>query len=440
MTAASRPPRDFRPGRAALGLLVCLPLGFSQARPGQAPPAPVIPDAIQGNPSTFAVGDGPVVRIGVALDRQSITLSSPGGLRLEDALTGQPAGDVEPGGTLVASADGSALLLKGDLADRPTGVPSVRVRPARTDAAVFVAGRPYRGSAELRVADDGRVSAINVLPLEDYLLGVVPLEIGPRQPDELAAVEAQAVAARTYAVAQLGGQLDQGFDLFGTVDDQAYGGMAAERDESTRAVRRTAGQILLFAGRPIRAYYHSTCGGRTAPVEEVMDRPSAPYLRSVPDQRPDGTDYCSASPRYRWSVVWSPTDLDAVSRAGLAAHFMVPSGELGRIDGLEVVERTPSGRVKDLSFRGAGVELVLSRLDIRRALPHDGRILNSTDFSVIEHADGLVELQGRGYGHGAGMCQWGAIGRARAGQSYEQILDTYYPGAVLVNAYQGDGG
>ena len=404
------------------------------------PPAPVISDTIQRNPSTFVAVGGPVVRVGVALDRQSITLSSPGGLRLEDALTGQPAGDVEPGGTLVASAAGSALLLEGDLSDTPTGVPSLRVRPARTDAAVFVAGRPYRGSAELRVADDGRVSAINVVALEDYLLGVVPLEIGPRQPDELAAVEAQAVAARTYAVAQLGGQMDRGFDLFGSVDDQAYGGMAAERDESTRAVRRTAGQILLFDGRPIRAYYHSTCGGRTAAIEEVMDRPSAPYLQSVPDQRPDGTDYCSASPRYRWSVVWSPTDLDAASRDGLAAHFRVSSGELGRIEGLEVVERTPSGRVKDLSFHGAGVELVLSRLDIRRALPHDGRILNSTDFQVVERADGLVELQGRGYGHGAGMCQWGAIGRARAGQSYGQILGTYYPGAVLVNAYEGEGG
>jgi stage II sporulation protein D len=404
------------------------------------PPAPVIADTIQWTPSAFVAGGGPVVRVGVALDRQSITFSSPGGLRLEDALTGQPAGDVEPGGTLVASAAGSALVLEGDLSDTPTGVPSLRVRPARTDAAVFVAGRPYRGSAELRVADDGRVSAINVVALEDYLLGVVPLEIGPRQPDELAAVEAQAVAARTYAVAQLGGQLDRGFDLFGSVDDQAYGGMAAERDESTRAVRRTAGQILLFDGRPIRAYYHSTCGGRTAAIEEVMDRPSAPYLRSVPDQRPDGTDYCSASPRYRWSVVWSPTDLDAVSRDGLAAHFRVSSGELGRIEGLEVVGRTPSGRVKDLSFRGAGVELVLSRLDIRRALPHEGRILNSTDFQVVERADGLVELQGRGYGHGAGMCQWGAIGRARAGQSYGQILGTYYPGAVLVNAYEGEGG
>ena len=440
MTAASRPRRAFRPGRAALVLLVCLPLCASKARLEPEPPAPVTSHTIPGNPSTLRADGGPVVRVGVALDRQSIALSSPGGLRIEDALTGQPAGEVEPGGTLVASADGSALLLEGDLSDTPTGVPSVRVRPGRTDAAVFVAGRPYRGSAELRVANDGRVSAINVLPLEDYLLGVVPLEIGPREPDELAAVEAQAVAARTYAVAQLGGQLDQGFDLFGSVDDQAYGGMSAERDESTLAVRRTAGQILLFDGRPIRAYYHSTCGGRTAAVEEVMDRPSAPYLQAVADRSPDGTDYCAASPRYRWSVVWSPADLDSLARSGLAEHFRVSSRELGRIEGLEVVERTPSGRVKDLAFLGPGVELVLSRLDIRRALPHDGRILNSTDFSVVEHADGLVELQGRGYGHGAGMCQWGAIGRARAGQSYEQILHTYYPGAVLVNAYEGEGG
>jgi SpoIID/LytB domain protein len=81
------------------------------------------------------------------------------------------------------------------------------------------------------------------------------------------------------------------------------------------------------------------------------------------------------------------------------------------------------------------MDLVLSRLDIRRALPHEGRILNSTDFQIAQRSDGLVELKGRGYGHGAGMCQWGAIGRARAGQTYEEILATYYPGAVLVNAY-----
>lgn len=409
--------------RAVLGLLLCLPLA-----------------AAQGGADAALRRGGPLVRVGVALNRENVTLSSQRGLRLEDGLTAQPAGQVPPGGSLIASADGSVLLLEGDLPTVPAGVPSVRVYPAEEGSAITVAGRPYRGSVELRVAGEDRVNAINVLPLEDYLLGVVPLEIGPRGPEELAAVEAQAVAARTYAVAQLGGQVEEGFDLFGSVDDQAYGGMAAERDESTRAVRRTAGKILLFEGRPIRAYYHSTCGGRTAPVEEVMDRPPAPYLRSVSDRGPDGVDYCSASPRYTWTVRWSPEELDSAARIGLAAQFGVSPGDLGAVEGVSVVGRTSSGRVEELAFRGPGLDLVLSRLDIRRALPHDQQILNSTDFSVTEREDGLVELNGRGYGHGAGMCQWGAIGRARAGQDYEQILKTYYPGAVLVKAYRGDDG
>lgn len=433
--------RARRSPRFVLGLLVCLPLGagtspdFEAARVLTTPEIPAGRAVLQASE-----GGGPHVRVGVVVERDHVRLSAAGGLRLEDALTGQPAGVVAPGGELVARAAGSTLRLEGDLQGSPSGVPSVLVRPMATDEPVHVAGQPYRGSVELLATGDGKVSAINVVPLEDYLLGVVPLEIGPRTPDEQAAVEAQAVAARTYAVAQLGGQGESGFDLFGTVDDQAYGGVAAEREESTRAVRRTAGEVLLFEGRPIRAYYHSTCGGRTAAIEEVLDRPPAPYLQSVSDRGPDGADFCAASPRYEWTVRWSPGQLDSVSRAGLAAHFGVRQGDLGRVTSLEVVARTPSGRVRDLSFRGEGLELVLSRLDIRRALPQEGRILNSTAFSVSEGGDGLVELNGRGYGHGAGMCQWGAIGRARAGQGYEQILATYYPGATLVNVYEGGDG
>lgn len=393
-----------------------------------------------GSPRAPEAAGGPIVRVGVAVSLVKVSVSSPGGLRVADALTGQPAGSVVPGGVLVARADGEILRLEGDLTEVPAGVPSVRVHTMRDDAPVHVNGRPYRGSVELRAVADDRVSAINELPLEDYLLGVVPLEIGPRGPDEMAAVEAQAVAARTYAVAQLGGQLELGFDVFGTVDDQAYGGISAERTESTRAVRSTAGKILLFEGRPIRAYYHSTCGGHTAAVEEVMDREPAPYLRSVSDEKPDGSDYCAASPRYRWTATWSRTELDSIARQGLATVFGVSPGALGPVDELRVVSRTSSGRVRDLSFRGPGMDLVLSRLEIRRALTYDQRILNSTDFSIGQSDDGLVELNGRGYGHGAGMCQWGAIGRARAGQGFEEILATYYPGALLVTAYEGGDG
>lgn len=383
---------------------------------------------------------GPTVRVGVAIDRQVVLISSSGELLLEDPRTGEELGRIPADGTLEARAEGSTLRLEADTSELPAGLAVVRVIPGDGDGPLRIDGAPYRGSAEVRVVPGGRVSAINQLALEEYLLGVVPLEIGPRGPDELAAVEAQAVAARTYAVAQLGGQGEMGFDLFGSVEDQAYGGMEVEREESTEAVRRTAGMILMYEGRPIRAYYHSTCGGRTAAVEEVLDREGAPYLKSVSDRAPDGSFYCEASPRFRWDQAYSPAELDSVARDGVALVFGLPPDGLGPVERLEVVSRTPSGRVEELAFEGPGMEMVLSRLEIRLALRQDGRILNSTDFDVIPGADGLVELSGRGYGHGAGMCQWGAIGRARAGQTYDQILRTYYPGAELVAAYEGGAG
>ena len=276
---------------------------------------------------------GPGVRVGVALDRDRITLKSSGGLRVEDALTGQPAGEVEPGGELLVRAREDRLSLGGDLTDIPQGVPSVRVVSNARGLPVSVDGRTYRGAIELRVAAGGKVSAINELPLEEYLFGVVPLEIGPRSDEERAAVEAQAVAARTYAVAQLGNHAEAGFDVFGTVSDQVYGGIAAERKQSTDAVRRTAGMILMFEGRPIRAYYHSTCGGTTAAIEEVMDREPAPYLQSVSDESPDGSDYCAASPRYRWEATWNPDQLGSATRPGLTARF--GSGRVRKCSGIK---------------------------------------------------------------------------------------------------------
>jgi stage II sporulation protein D len=227
-----------------------------------------------------------------------------------------------------------------------------------------------------------------------------------------------------------------GFDLYATVEDQAYGGLAAENPQSTRAVRETSGRILVFDGVPIRAFYHSTCGGRTAAVEEVLDRAPAPYLRSVYDRAPDGTDWCVISPRYRWTATFDDRMLNGAVRDEVARMFGVPRETLGELRELRVLDRTPSGRVRDLAIRGPNAEVVLSRLDIRFALREQGEggILGSTDFNLEDVPDG-VELRGRGYGHGAGMCQWGAIGRARAGQGFDEILEAYYPGADLLRVY-----
>ena len=377
----------------------------------------------------------PVLRVGVRVGVPSIEVGSASGLLLSDGQTGRVLGAVGPGETLRVSRHGPGLSAAGDQLRDAGTVHVLRIETSGTDP-VRIDGSPYRGRFELLAVEDSVVTAVNIVSLEDYLLGVVPLEIGPRTREELAAIEAQAVAARTYAVAHLDGHIEMGFDLFGTVEDQVYGGIDAERQESTDAVRATAGRILTHDGLPIRAYYHSTCGGRTAAIDEVLDRPAAPYLQSVSDQAPDGSDWCSISPRYRWSSNWSSDQLNGPVRDELARMFGEQPGTLGPIDGFRVIDHTESGRIRSVAFFGPGSEFVLERLDIRFALrDSDGRILGSTDFDVVPEGGGEYSVHGRGFGHGAGMCQWGAIGRARAGQTSAEILSAYYPGTRLSRVY-----
>ncbi len=376
----------------------------------------------------------PLIRVGVRVGVGSARVSAADGLVLSDAQDGRELGRVAPGAELEVRRDGPGLGLPAAGGTAAT-VFALRVDPGATGL-VSVDGETFRGRLELIAVEDTGISVINVLPLEEYLLGVVPLEIGPRGPPEMSAVEAQAVAARTYAVAHLGGHAEMGFDVFGTVEDQVYGGASVEREESTRAVRGTAGRILTSAGLPIRAYYHSTCGGRTAAVEDVLDRPGAPYLRAVADTAPGGTDWCAISPRYRWTETWTPSELDGRVRDELARMFGTDPATIGPIDEVRVAGRSEGGRVRSLAFRGPASELVVDRLDIRFALRDaEGRILGSTDFEIEPRSDGALEIHGRGYGHGAGMCQWGAIARARAGASFEEILAAYYPGAELTRVY-----
>ena len=379
---------------------------------------------------------GPPIRVGIAVaSDSSLVLGSAGGLKLRDAQSGELLLELDgPAEVRVERAgQGVRLVAAGVRSDADAFV--FRAEPRKGEP-VTLGGAPYRGVIDVFAVEEAGLNAVNELPLEDYLLGVVPIEIGPRGPGELAAVAAQAVAARTYAIAHLRAREEMGFDVFGTVEDQAYHGMAAEREESTRAVRETTGRILTYDGLPIRAMYHSTCGGRTAAVEEVLDRAPAPYLRSVSDRAPDGTDYCAISPRYRWIETVSPDDLNGRVGDQVRRIFGAGPEDTGGLLGLRIAERTQGGRVGALALRGARAEFVLERLDIRIALQNEGgRILGSTNFDLAVRPDGVFELHGRGFGHGSGMCQWGAIGRARAGHDWPAILEAYYPGAELVTVY-----
>jgi stage II sporulation protein D len=320
-------------------------------------------------------------------------------------------------------------------ADLGGGRGPVVLRPESNSPFVVWNGKRYRGELVVTGTDSGML-VINRLPMDDYLRGVVGPEIGNRTVAEFAAIQAQAVAARTYAYKRLSDTRD--FDLYATVQDQVYGGVDAENRLADSAIITTTDIVVTYGGQPIRTPYSSTCGGTTAAVSEVWYKePDEPYLRPVSDRIP-GTDhyYCDPSPRFSWTQSFDGPGLRAVMEKYLAAYTNAPKAGAGRITDIREQGRTPSGRVAALSIQTDSGTYTLRANDIRFVLRDPkGAILNSTNFTFTREQSGgevsSLRVSGRGYGHGIGMCQWGAIGRARAGQNYRTILETYYRGTTV---------
>jgi stage II sporulation protein D len=308
---------------------------------------------------------------------------------------------------------------------------------------VDIGSRRYRGHALLIARGSDELTAINVVDLEHYLLGVVPREMGKRPATEIEALKAQAIAARTYAIGNLGGRERQGFDYYATVMDQVYGGTADEDSIVSRAVSETAGEIITHNGRPILAYYSSTCGGHTANIEESWPwRAPLAYLRGVSDQVPGSNEfYCGSSSRFNWRVEWTRAQLLEVLGETLAAHTRGAVTRVRKVENVQISGRSRSQRAT-VRLVADGQSYTLRADSVRWLLrPQRGAtLLNSARIYQLDsrRKDGSVQaltVEGGGWGHGVGMCQVGAMGRARAGQSYRQILQTYYTNTEIERLY-----
>ena len=171
--------------------------------------------------------------------------------------------------------------------------------------------------------------------------------MGARRPAELAALRAQAVVSRTFAVKNRGRWEIHGLDAFADVRDQVYGGVASETPQVWDAVRGTAGQVLVYHGLPIDAFFHSTCGRTTAGVEEVFaTSASRPYLRPVSDASGGGRYYCDISPRFRWRQEWDASTLRAILSRTLPAVMKVGGDGVQTITDIEITRTTRSGRAR----------------------------------------------------------------------------------------------
>lgn len=269
-----------------------------------------------------------------------------------------------------------------------------------------VSWRSYRGRPELLV--------VHPLPLETYVLGVVSSELPKRWP--LEGLKVQAVAARTYAVWQKYRRLELPYHMESTVLDQVYHGAQREHPDAERAVVESYGQLLTWGRRPIEAYFHSTCGGHTESAEEGWGR-ALPYLPG------SACGFCQQATRYSWRA--------EVSRADLSKAFRRVLGE--DVDQLRVLSKTRTGRIDKLELRGATKRARVNGGDLRRLVGYN-RIWSLLLTKLERTSSGFV-FEGRGAGHGVGMCQWGARGMAEAGHAYEAILSRYYPGAKLTRLY-----
>jgi stage II sporulation protein D len=331
---------------------------------------------------------------------------------------------------------------------------SSRNKPRITVAAtarVLIAGAQYRGVAEVMRNAAGTLAGINELGMEEYLYGVVPRELGPVQYPEIEAQKAQAIAARTYAHANLGKHWNNGYDLGATVADQVYGGAAAEHSISTSAVNATTGLVATYNGAMINALFYATSGGRTSHSEDVFTA-AEPYLRSVWDA-PAGQELPSTAALltdlktptwtgayggfhslHRWSYTWTMAQMSCV--IGDFANQPV-----GNVTAINVTGRSATGRVTQIQYVTAAGTFTDNKGAIRSSLAYINAsgvptLLPSNLFVIepITNSSGVLtgyRAYGGGNGHGAGLAQTGAVGMARAGHTYDQILKKYYTGIAI---------
>jgi stage II sporulation protein D len=298
-------------------------------------------------------------------------------------------------------------------------------------------GKQYRGLMELS-SSSGQVRLINVVYMEDYLKGVVPLEIGPTPDEQIESVKAQAVAARTYSMSHLGQYgLDEGYDLKADISDQIYGGVSVENEDFNEAIEDTRGLVTIYKDKMIDAYYHSTCGGTTDDIEDVWEKDAAPYLVTIKDD-----DACNISKYFSWQERFTADQL----LLRLEQYLTQERGnrfKLDKLTDIQITNRTPGGRVGTIVFETTGGHYIFRKEKVRwvlRRSDNTDAIMRSANFTldIKRNSEGeIVEVyfNGRGYGHGVGMCQMGAKGLAAKGVTFDSILALYYQGTELKKLY-----
>lgn len=380
-----------RPGRALGAVVVAALLTALAPAPGRA--APVSGDvrvAVVTGARTVDLGGGPLAVRDLA--GRSLLTAAPTWLRIAPG----PRGGLE---LRVASA-------------RPRSIAATGVRVvAAGGRPVRVGARDYPGTVEILREGAGLV-AVNELPVEEYLPGVVRAEAGESMPFEM--LKAQAVVARTYAAYHRELNAGKPYHLLATTAHQQYAGAVSPASAARLSVEATRGQVLRWEGALFPAFYHTDSGGHTEDPRAVYETPGMPALPPVV------VPFASGSAHQEWTLELDLGDLAARLRRGGIS--------VGRVLALDILDRSTSGRAMRIAVRGPRDSAVLAGNEFRRLVGYD--VLKSTLFDLAVHG-ATARFTGRGYGHGIGMDQ--ARARTMADLAYQapDILAYFYPGAVL---------
>jgi len=347
-----------------------------------------------------------MLRIAVAQVKTKIDISGPG-LKVVDPAAGERVAEGSP---LLLAPSTRGILVNGELVGATRlvveGQSVLRVRDLSVEREVEVVRDERGGSPRLLI--------IHAVPMETYVAATVSKEVPTSWPEE--ALKVQAVASRSFAVYRKFHAPDRPYHMEAGVIDQVYGG-AKVHPRARDATRATFGEVLTYQRRPIKAYFHSCCAGHTESAREGWGQNLA-YLPGVK------CAYDQACPAQRFAARVPLKDVvKALRRARL---------KVKRIDALKITKRTKSGRVAKLVFETDGGRVDLSGEDLRRLVGYG--VIKSRHFDA-HIAGGVLVVEGRGSGHGVGLCQWGAAGMAKKGKRYQQILKHYYPRTKIMRMY-----
>lgn len=272
----------------------------------------------------------------------------------------------------------------------------------------------YRGALDIIQKSNKKFLVVNTIELEQYIRGVLYHEVSHRWPME--AMKAQAVAARTYALYQMKKNKNDEYDVTGDIYSQVYGGKNAERFRTNIAVNRTLGEVLVYNNKVLPAYFHASCGGHTESARNIWGE-NLPPLSGVP------CSFCAFAPHASWKRNFRSKDIQ--DKLGSNGYPMGPIADI------RVVSRNESGRINNLLFTARdGKTTLIPGIKFRAIIGPN--TIKSNKYEVIMKGY-YFDLIGKGWGHGVGMCQWGAHQMAEERHKYDEILTFYYPGARIVD-------